>query len=78
MELTLVGSETPYTLTKKVSLMNRSTKGIQRLTNQHFPPFKTNVNKCDFECPIHGVKLKACYLVGTFHCYIMTFSENLF
>ena len=59
MELTLVGSEVPYTLTKKFSLMTRSTKGIRRLTNQLFFPFKTNVNKCDFECPIHGVKLKA-------------------
>ena len=62
MELTLVGSETPYPWKKNVSMINRSTKRTQRLTNQCFFPFKTNGRKCNFEW-IHGIinsgKLKA-------------------
>ena len=63
MELTLVGSETPYPLMKTLSLINRNTKRTQRLANQHFFPFKTNGRKCDLECSIHEIinscKLKA-------------------
>ena len=36
MELTLVGSETPYPLMKTLSLINRSTTQTQRLANQRF------------------------------------------
>ena len=50
-----MGSQTPYRLVKKVSLINRGAKRTQRLNNQHFFPFKTNGRKCDFECPIHGI-----------------------
>ena len=39
----------------KVSLINRSTIRTQRLTNQHFFPFKTNGRTCDFECPMYGI-----------------------
>ena len=35
--------------------ITRSTKRSQRLTNQHFFPFKTYGRKCNFECPIHGI-----------------------
>ena len=65
MELTLVGSETPYPLMKTLSLINRSTKRTQRLANEHFFPFKTNGRKCDFECPIHG-KINSCESEGAY------------
>ena len=82
MELSLVGSETPSPLMKKVSLINRSTKRTQRLTNQHFFPFKTNGRKCDFECPVHGImnsgKIEGAYFgrirsIFLPKCYKMTF-----
>ena len=65
MEITPVGSETTYPLTKKVLLMTRSTKRTQRLTNQYYFPFKTNRRKYDFECPIHGI-LNSCQIVGAY------------
>ena len=65
MELTLVGSETPYPLMKTLSLINRSTKRTQRLANQHFFPFKTNGRKCDLECPIHGI-INSCEIEGAY------------
>ena len=45
----------PYDKKKKVSLINRSAKGNQKLKHQHLLPFKTNGRKYDFECPIHGI-----------------------
>ena len=84
MELTLVGSRTPYPLMKKASLINRSAIRIQRLKNQHFFPFKTNGRKCDFECSIHGIinsgKIEGAYFGSVRSIFlpksnIMTFSE---
>ena len=49
-----MGSQTPYHLMKKVSLINRSAKRTQRLKIPFFP-FKTSGRKYDFECPIHGI-----------------------
>ena len=65
MELTLVGSETPYPLMKTLSLMNRSTKRTQRLANQHCFPFKTNGRKYGRECPIHRI-INSCAIEGAY------------
>ena len=49
------------------SLTDESQNKRNSETNKStFFPFKTNVNKCDFECPIRGVKLKVRNLVWYF------------
>ena len=82
-----MGSETPYPLMKTLSLINRSTKRTQRLTNQHFFPFKTNGRKCYFECSIHGIinggqiegaNFGRVLSIFDQKSYIITFSENKF
>ena len=87
MESKLVGSQTPSLLMKKVSLINRSANRHQRLKSQHCFPFKTNVRKCDFECPIHGIinsgKIEGAYFgrvrsIFDPKSYIMTFPGNKF
>ena len=82
-----MGSQTPYPLIKKVSLINSSGKKHQRLKSQHCFPFKANGRKYDFECPIHGIinsgKIEGAYfgryvLFFDQKSYIMTFSGNKF
>ena len=65
MELTLVGSETPYPLMKTLSLINRSIKRTRGLANQRFFPFKTNGRKCDLDCPIHWI-INSCEIEGAY------------
>ena len=55
MELTLVGSKTPYPFMDKVLRINRSTNRSQRQTNQHFFSIQNHWKQWDFECPIHGI-----------------------
>ena len=70
-----MGSETPYPFMKKVSLINRSTKRIHRLTNQHFFPFKTDGTKCDFECPIYGI-INSGKIEGAFFNRVLSFFDQ--
>ena len=82
-----MGSETPYSLMKTLSLINHSRKRSQRQAIQHFFPFKTDGRKCDLEYPIHGI-INSCEIEGAYlgrvlsiflpkNC-IMTFSKKTF
>ena len=60
------GKRNPLHCNEK-SLTDESQHKRNSETNKStFFPFKPNVNKCDFECPIRGVKLKVHNLVWYF------------